>query len=44
MMCFGNTNDTVILLGSQLPLTKLFVIINVFVFWTTRVGNEQIIL
>ena len=44
MTGFGNTSDTVILPGSQLPLTKLFVIINVFVSWTTCVGNEQKIL
>lgn len=44
MTDFGNTSDPVILPGSQLPLTKLFVIINVFVSWTTCVGNEQKIL
>jgi hypothetical protein len=44
MTCVGNSSDTVILPGSQLPLTQLFVIVNVFVSWTTYVGNEQKIL
>jgi len=44
MTGFGNTSDTVILPGSQLPLTKLFVIINAFVSWTTCVRNKQKIL
>jgi len=40
---FGNTSDIVILPGSQLPLTKLFVI-NVLESWNTCAGNNQKIL